>query len=71
LEFNAVIYLTTIVALYEAHLDYRVVKYVRNMDLAGLAVDEKILHVKRELLVVCFVSNILLDNMPLSKDTKS
>lgn len=45
--------------LYEAHLDYRIVNYVRNLD---HGTDEGKLRMKRELLVTVTSGNLLLEN---------
>ncbi|KAG4428815.1 hypothetical protein IFR05_015700 [Cadophora sp. M221] len=45
--------------LYEAHLDYRIVNYVRNLD---HGTDEGKLRIKRELLVTVTSGNLLLEN---------
>ncbi|KAE8451955.1 hypothetical protein EG329_002119 [Mollisiaceae sp. DMI_Dod_QoI] len=55
--------------LYEAHLDYRIVKYVKDM---GETIDEEMLTMKRELLVTITSGNLMLDKgRPLEAITRS
>lgn len=50
-----------IAGLYEAHLDYRIVKYIRDMPQIGGRSEEDELRIKRELLVIVVSGNLRLE----------